>query len=177
MKIAFGTDAAVYPHGQNAKEFVYMVEAGMPAAFALQAATRNAAELLKQSKDLGSIEAGKFADIIAVHGNPLDDIALMQKRGLRDERRRGGQAGRPRGRRMNAEWTGYVAATLTTLAFVPQAIKTIRSRDTQQHFAGHVRGVHHRPGVLAGVRHRPALVADDPVQYRHAGLVVDDPAR
>jgi imidazolonepropionase-like amidohydrolase len=79
VKIAFGTDAAVYPHGQNAKEFVYMVEAGMPAAFALQAATRNAAELLKQSKDLGSVEAGKFADIIAVDGNPLDDIALMQK--------------------------------------------------------------------------------------------------
>ena len=78
VRIAFGTDAAVYPHGQNAKEFVYMVEAGMPAAFALQAATKNAAELLKQSKNLGSIEAGKFADIIAVHGNPLDDIALMQ---------------------------------------------------------------------------------------------------
>ncbi len=78
VKIAFGTDAAVYPHGQNAKEFVYMVEAGMPAAFALQAATKNAAELLKQSKNLGSVEAGKFADIIAVDGNPLDDIALMQ---------------------------------------------------------------------------------------------------
>jgi len=79
VRIAFGTDAAVYPHGQNAKEFVYMVEAGMPASFALQAATKNAAELLKQSKNLGSVESGKFADIIAVDGNPLDDIALMQK--------------------------------------------------------------------------------------------------
>jgi imidazolonepropionase-like amidohydrolase len=79
VKIAFGTDAAVYPHGQNAKEFAYMVEAGMPASFALQAATKNAAELLKQSKNLGSVESGKFADIIAVDGNPLADIALMQK--------------------------------------------------------------------------------------------------
>jgi imidazolonepropionase-like amidohydrolase len=78
VKIAFGTDAAVYPHGRNAKEFVYMVEAGMPAAFALQAATKNAAELLKQSRNLGSVESGKFADSIAVDGNPLDDIALMQ---------------------------------------------------------------------------------------------------
>ena len=79
VKIAFGTDAAVYPHGQNAKEFKYMVDAGMPAMFVLQAATTHAAELLKKSKDLGTLEAGKFADVIAVTGNPLDDITLMQK--------------------------------------------------------------------------------------------------
>ena len=79
VKIAFGTDAAVYPHGENAKEFAYMVEAGMPPAYALQAATTHAAELLKKSRDLGSVEAGKFADIIAVHGDPLQDIAVMQK--------------------------------------------------------------------------------------------------
>lgn len=79
VKIAFGTDAAVYPHGQNAKEFAYMVEAGIPPAYALQAATTHAAELLKKSKDLGSIAAGKYADIIAVHGDPLQDIAIMQK--------------------------------------------------------------------------------------------------
>ncbi|MBS0214688.1 MAG: amidohydrolase family protein [Proteobacteria bacterium] len=79
VKIAFGTDAAVYPHGQNAKEFAYMVEAGMPPMFVLQAATSHAAELLKKSKDLGSVEAGKIADVIAVEGNPLDDIKLMQK--------------------------------------------------------------------------------------------------
>ena len=79
VKIAFGTDAAVYPHGDNAKEFTYMVDAGIPPAYALQAATTHAAELLKKSKDLGSVEAGKYADIIAVHGDPLQDIAIMQK--------------------------------------------------------------------------------------------------
>jgi imidazolonepropionase-like amidohydrolase len=78
VKIAFGTDAAVYPHGQNAKEFQYMVEAGMPTAFVLQAATTHGAELLKKTKDLGTIEAGKLADVVAVEGNPLDDIKLMQ---------------------------------------------------------------------------------------------------
>jgi len=82
VKIAFGTDAAVYPHGQNAKEFKYMVEAGMPPMFVLQAATTHAAELLKKTKDLGSIEAGKLADVVAVDGNPLDDITLMQKVGF-----------------------------------------------------------------------------------------------
>lgn len=82
VKIAFGTDAAVFPHGQNAKEFVYMVEAGIPAMYALQAATTHAAELLKKSADLGSVEAGKIADLIAVDGNPLEDIALMQKVGF-----------------------------------------------------------------------------------------------
>src|SRR5471030_2437843 len=79
VKIAFGTDAAVYPHGDNAKEFGYMVEAGMPAMYAIQAATTHAAELLKQDKDLGSISAGKFADIVAVAGNPLNDIGLMTR--------------------------------------------------------------------------------------------------
>ncbi|HEX5124967.1 MAG TPA: amidohydrolase family protein [Rhodanobacteraceae bacterium] len=78
VKIAFGTDAAVYPHGQNAKEFQYMVEAGMPTAFVLQAATTHGAELLRKTKDLGTIEAGKLADVVAVQGNPLDDIKLMQ---------------------------------------------------------------------------------------------------
>lgn len=79
VKIAFGTDAAVYPHGQNAKEFEYMVQAGMPPLYAIQAATTHAAELLRQDKNLGSITAGKYADVVAVPGNPLDDITLMQK--------------------------------------------------------------------------------------------------
>jgi imidazolonepropionase-like amidohydrolase len=78
VKIAFGTDAAVYPHGENAREFVYMVEAGIPPAYALQAATTHAAELLHQQADLGSVAAGKYADIVAVHGDPLQDIAVMQ---------------------------------------------------------------------------------------------------
>ena len=82
VKIAFGTDAAVYPHGRNAKEFVYMVEAGMPPMFVIQAATTHAAQLLKKEKDLGSIAPGKFADVIAVEGNPLDDVALLQKVGF-----------------------------------------------------------------------------------------------
>jgi imidazolonepropionase-like amidohydrolase len=79
VKIAFGTDAAVYPHGQNGKEFKYMVEAGMPPMFVIQAATTHAAQLLKHEKDIGSVSAGKFADVVAVPGNPLDDITLMQK--------------------------------------------------------------------------------------------------
>lgn len=79
VKIAFGTDASVYPHGDNAKEFVYMVEAGMPALYTIQAATTHAAQLLKHEKDLGSIAPGKYADVIAVSGNPLDNVALLQK--------------------------------------------------------------------------------------------------
>lgn len=79
VRIAFGTDAAVYPHGMNAKEFEYMVAAGMPPMFAIQAATTHAAQLLKHDKDFGSIAPGKYADVIAVKGNPLEDVALLQK--------------------------------------------------------------------------------------------------
>jgi imidazolonepropionase-like amidohydrolase len=79
VKIAFGTDAGVYPHGDNAHEFELMVQAGMPAMFTLQAATTHAAELLKHDKDIGSITAGKFADLVAVPGNPVDDISQMRK--------------------------------------------------------------------------------------------------
>ena len=79
VKIAFGTDAGVFPHGENAHEFELMVQAGMPPMFVLQAATTHAAELLKHDKDLGSVTAGKLADLIAVPGNPLDDISLMKR--------------------------------------------------------------------------------------------------
>ena len=79
VKIAFGTDAAVYPHGQNAKEFEYMVQAGMPPLFAIQAATTHAAELLHKQNELGQIAVGRHADVIAVPGNPLDDITAMQR--------------------------------------------------------------------------------------------------
>ncbi len=79
VKIAFGTDAGVYPHGENAHEFELMVQAGMPSMFALQAATTHAAELLKHDKDIGSVTAGKFADLVAVPGNPVEDISQMKK--------------------------------------------------------------------------------------------------
>lgn len=79
VKIAFGTDAGVYAHGKNAKEFQYMVEAGMPPMEAIKAATTNAADLLGMSDKIGSISKGKFADIVAVDGDPLTDITIMQK--------------------------------------------------------------------------------------------------
>jgi imidazolonepropionase-like amidohydrolase len=79
VKIAFGTDAGVYPHGENAHEFELMVQAGMPPLFAIQAATVHASELLKHDKDLGSVTAGKFADVVAVAGNPLDNISLLKQ--------------------------------------------------------------------------------------------------
>jgi len=78
VKIAFGTDAGVFPHGENAKEFVYMVEGGMPPLEAIRAATLNAARLLDQSANLGAIEPGYAADIVAVAGDPLNDITLLQ---------------------------------------------------------------------------------------------------
>ena len=77
VKIAFGTDQGVAPHGENAKEFIYMVEAGMPPMKAIQAATLEGAKLIGIEKDLGTIETGKIADIVAVPGNPLADIKLM----------------------------------------------------------------------------------------------------
>ena len=78
VKIAFGTDAGAYPHGENAHEFELMVQAGMSPMSALQAATTQAAELLKHDKDLGNVAPGKFADLIAVPGNPLEDIGVMK---------------------------------------------------------------------------------------------------
>jgi imidazolonepropionase-like amidohydrolase len=79
VKIAFGTDQGVAPHGENAKEFSYMVEAGMPAMKAIQSATLEGAKLLGVEKDLGTVEPGKFADLVAVPGDPLADIKLMTK--------------------------------------------------------------------------------------------------
>lgn len=79
VKIAFGTDAGVYPHGQNAHEFELMVQAGMPPMFAIQAATTHAAELLRHDKDFGSLSAGKLADVVAVPGDPVQDISLMKR--------------------------------------------------------------------------------------------------
>jgi len=82
VKIAFGTDAAVYPHGQNAKEFEYMVQAGIPPMVAIQAATTHAAELLHKTNELGQLQPGRRADLIAVPGNPLEDITALQHVGF-----------------------------------------------------------------------------------------------
>jgi imidazolonepropionase-like amidohydrolase len=82
VKIAFGTDAAVYPHGQNAKEFEYLVQAGLPPMAAIQAATTHAAELLHKADQLGQVQPGRAADVIAVPGNPLDDITALERVGF-----------------------------------------------------------------------------------------------
>lgn len=79
VKIAFGTDAGVYAHGKNWLEFVYMTEAGMPILECIKSATVNAADLLGVSDILGSIEKGKYADIIAVDGDPTKDVQVMGK--------------------------------------------------------------------------------------------------
>ena len=79
VKIAFGTDAGVYQHGKNWLEFVYMIEAGMPAMEVIKAATINAADLLGEKDKLGSIEVGKLADIVAVDGDPLKDPQVFGK--------------------------------------------------------------------------------------------------
>jgi len=79
VKIAFGTDQGVAPHGDNAKEFIYMVESGMPPMKAIQSATLEGARLLGIEQDLGTVEKGKIADLVAVPGDPLADISLMTK--------------------------------------------------------------------------------------------------
>jgi imidazolonepropionase-like amidohydrolase len=76
VKLAFGTDSGVYPHGMNARQFPYMVRYGMTPMQAIQSATIRAAELLGKSGTLGSIAPGRFADLIAVRGDPLDVRAL-----------------------------------------------------------------------------------------------------
>ncbi|HEY3927589.1 MAG TPA: amidohydrolase family protein [Candidatus Koribacter sp.] len=78
VKMAFGTDAGVYPHGDNAKQFKYMVQFGMTPAEAIRAATFNAADLIGRSKDVGTIEPGKYADIIAVTENPLQNVRTLE---------------------------------------------------------------------------------------------------
>ena len=78
VKIAFGTDAGVSKHGKNADEFELMVKHGMPASAAIQAATMNAATLLGVDKEVGSLEPGKAADLIAVAGDPISDITKLK---------------------------------------------------------------------------------------------------
>jgi imidazolonepropionase-like amidohydrolase len=79
VKIGFGTDSGVYPHGGNAKQFAYMVRYGMTPMQAIQSATIEAAKVMGQEAQVGSIAAGRFADLIAVKGNPLSDIRVLEK--------------------------------------------------------------------------------------------------
>ena len=76
--MAFGTDAGVYTHGMNARQFAYMVQWGMTPADAIRAATIGNAELFGLTNDIGSLSAGKRADIIAVTGNPLTDVRELE---------------------------------------------------------------------------------------------------
>ena len=78
VKLAYGTDSGVYPHGQNAKQFAYMVRYGMTPMQAIQSATIRAAELLGKEKMLGAIAAGRFADLVAVKENPLTNITALE---------------------------------------------------------------------------------------------------
>ena len=82
VKIAFGTDAGVSKHGRNADEFEAMVKHGMPPAEAIKAATVNAADLLGLSAEVGSLEPGKRADIVAVSGDPLADVTILKRVGF-----------------------------------------------------------------------------------------------
>ena len=79
VKISFGTDAAVFPHGQNAKEFKLMVDLGLPAIDALRTATGNAADLFGVAQKLGTLEKGKLADVIAMPGDPTADITATER--------------------------------------------------------------------------------------------------
>jgi imidazolonepropionase-like amidohydrolase len=79
VRISFGTDAAVYPHGQNAKEFKLMVDLGMSPIDALRSATANDAELLGIGQKVGTLEKGKLADVIAMAGDPTADITATER--------------------------------------------------------------------------------------------------
>jgi imidazolonepropionase-like amidohydrolase len=82
VKIAFGTDAGVYPHGWNAKQFAHMVRWGTTPLQAIQAATVNAADLLGWADRVGALEPGKYADVIAVQGDPLQDVTVLEHVGF-----------------------------------------------------------------------------------------------
>jgi imidazolonepropionase-like amidohydrolase len=82
VKVAFGTDAGVYPHGENARQFAYMVKYGLSPVRAIRAATSDAAELLGRSKDIGRIANGYYADLIAVAADPLKDVKALERVGF-----------------------------------------------------------------------------------------------
>ena len=78
VKLAYGTDSGVYPHGGNAKQFAYMVRYGMTPMQAIQSATIRAAELLGKEEEIGSVQPGRFADLVAVAGDPLADLPVLE---------------------------------------------------------------------------------------------------
>jgi imidazolonepropionase-like amidohydrolase len=79
VKVAFGTDAAVYPHGLNGHEFAVMVKLGLTPLQAIQAATLNAADLLGWAGKVGSLEPGAWADVVAVEGDPVKDVTTLER--------------------------------------------------------------------------------------------------
>lgn len=79
VKVAFGTDAGVYPHGDNARQFAYMVKFGLTPAQAIRAASADAARLIGKENELGRVAPGLFADLVAVEGDPLDDVRRLER--------------------------------------------------------------------------------------------------
>ncbi len=79
VRIGFGTDAGIFPRGQNARQFAYLVRHGLSPLDAIRSATIHAARCLGVERDLGSISPGRFADMIAVGGDPLADVELLRK--------------------------------------------------------------------------------------------------
>ena len=78
VKIGFGTDSGVYPHGLNGRQFAYMVKYGMTPIQAIRSATLEAAKLTGKEADIGSIAPGRYADLIAVEGDPLADVRTLE---------------------------------------------------------------------------------------------------
>jgi imidazolonepropionase-like amidohydrolase len=79
VKFAFGTDAGVYPHGQNARQFAYLLEVGFTPMQVIQMATVNAADLMGWSDKVGAVEPGLYADLIAVDGDPLQNVRELER--------------------------------------------------------------------------------------------------
>jgi imidazolonepropionase-like amidohydrolase len=78
VRIAFGTDSGIYPHGWNARQLAYQVRYGQTPLEAIRSATATAAELLRMQDSVGTLEAGAYADLVAVAGDPLDDVRLLE---------------------------------------------------------------------------------------------------
>jgi imidazolonepropionase-like amidohydrolase len=79
VKVAFGTDAGIYPHGDNAKQFFHMVKYGLTPAAAIRSATSSASELLGRTRDVGAVVPGRYADLVAVKEDPLADVRALER--------------------------------------------------------------------------------------------------